>query len=105
MYPVAGLPRLARWLLHPIAKGSNPMLLHISTVAQNFLLRLLLICKSNGLPTVLTVGQDISHDADDRGCTGEFPSRNKKNSLFVSRMQKKKKEKKGELAKPEEKKG
>jgi hypothetical protein len=37
-----------------------------------------------------------------RGCTGEFPSRNKKNSLFVPRMQKKK-EKKGELATPEEK--
>ena len=65
MYPVAILPRPARWLLHPIAKGSNPMLLHISTVAQNFLLRLLLICKSNGLPTVPTVGQDISHDVDE----------------------------------------
>jgi hypothetical protein len=65
MYPVAGLPRTARWRLYPIAKDFDPMLLHISGVAQNFLLRLLLICNSNGLQTVLTIGQDISHNVDE----------------------------------------
>ena len=64
MDAIIGPPWLTCWLLHPIAKGFDPMPLQAVCVTWLFLLQLLMIGKRNSLPTVLTVRQYFRNDVD-----------------------------------------
>ena len=61
---IIGPPWLTRRLLHPIAKGFDPMPLQAVCVTWLFLLQLLMIGKRNSLPTVLTIRQYFRNDVD-----------------------------------------
>ena len=64
MDAIIGPPWLTRRLLHPIAKGFDPMPLQVVGVTWLVLLQLLMIGKRNSLPTVLTVRQYFQNDDD-----------------------------------------
>ena len=64
MDAILGPAWLTRWLLHPIAKGLDPMPLQVVGIMHLILLRLLMIGKRNSLPTVLTIRQYFRNDVD-----------------------------------------